>query len=184
MTGKTLAGCTGISILALLAAGPATAGEIELGIRLGETKAAIDADQLTDGVGRHDGLMNMALTGSYRWNTGALVEIGWSGSAMIFSGTDLGQDWIGAGWQFEPEGNWRITPRAGLTFSHLTARDNFFSENPRDERNDTVPYAELTVEYKFFRQLGLGLYTRYNFEEWGSSRSTGLNLSWTFLGKE
>jgi hypothetical protein len=131
-------------LLISVATAPARAGEFQLSSRLGVTEASIDGDSLTSGEGRDDKLMHSALTASYRWTVGPLVEVGWSGSSQLFfSATELRQNWVGAGWQFDPYANWKITPKLGLTFSRLTSDSNIFStKDPVDKLNDTVPYAK------------------------------------------
>ena len=74
-----------------------------------------------------------------------------------------------------------LTPKAGLTWSHLTSsEEDFFDGEPVDEFTDVVPFTELTLERQLGRHFALGLYLRHTFEDWGSTNDGGLSLNWTF----
>jgi hypothetical protein len=164
-------------------AGVARAGDFQIGFRLGEDWIDIDGDRLSSGNSVNDHLINIGFTASYRWPRGGLIEagIGGSGSIDLFGIQDVDHHWLGGGWQFDLADSWKLTPKAGLTYSELTSsEENLFESEPVDEFTDVVPFVELTLEKRFFRHLGVGLYFHHTFEDWGSTRDFGLNLSWTF----
>lgn len=172
----------GTCLLALMGA-QATAGEFQIGLRLGQNWLDVDGDRLSSGNGVNDHLINLGIMGAYRWPGGGLVEagIGGSGSIDIFGIESVAHRWVGGGWQFDLSDTWKFTPKAGLAYSELTSsEEDFFASEPVDEFSDVVPYVELTLEHRFFDHLGLGAYFRHTFEDWGSTRDFGLALSWTF----
>jgi hypothetical protein len=172
-----------ICVLAALA-GPAAAGEFQLALRLGKTSISIDGDRLSSGNGVDQSLVNIGLLGGYRWENGAYVEAGIGGSDGIdFLGVqDVSHRWIGGGWQFDLSDYWKLTPKAGLTSSHLnSSEEDLFDSEPVDEFSDVVPFVEVTLERRMFDHLGIGLYFRHTFEDWGKTSDAGLSLSWTFL---
>lgn len=173
----------GAVALTALAVGQAQAGDFALGIRLGEDWIDIDGDHLSSGNSVNDHLLNVGFTASYRWPNGPYVELGVDGSGGIdlFGIQSADHHWIGGGWQFDPWENVTLTPKAGLSYSRLTSsEEDFFDDEPVDEFSDIVPFVELTLERRFLEHLGLGLYFRHTFEEWGATRDFGLTLSWTF----
>lgn len=176
----TLAG----TLLAMaLLGGVAHAGEFQLGFRLGEDWIDIDGDRLSSGNSVNDHLVNIGFTASYRWPRGGFIEagIGGSGTIDLFGIEDVDHHWLGGGWQFDLADAWKLTPKAGLTYSELTSsEENLFESEPVDEFTDVVPFVEVTLERRFFKHFGLGLYFHHTFEDWGSTRDFGLALSWTF----
>lgn len=174
----------GAAILAGLLSGPAAAEEFQIGLRLGQNWLDIDGDRLSSGNAVNDHLINVGLTASYRWQQGAFIEAGIGGSTSvdIFNISSLTHHWIGAGWQYELYGKARLTPKVGLAYSELhSSEEDLFDDEPMDKFTDVVPFVEVTLERRFWRHVGLGVYFRHTFEEWGSTRDFGLALSYTFL---
>jgi outer membrane protein with beta-barrel domain len=174
-----LAACAAMGL-----AGQAMAGEFQLAFRLGEDQIKIDGDRLSSGNGVSEGMVNIGLLASYRWTNGAYVEAGLAGSGNfdILGINDVSHRWIGGGWQMDVANNWYLTPKLGLTWSHLTSsEEDLFDSEPVDRFSDVVPFIELAVEHRFGDHIGIGAYLRHTFEDWGSSSDVGLSLSWTFL---
>ncbi len=172
-----------LGFAAALVAIQAPAGDFQIGVRLGQDWIDIEGDRLSSGNSVNDHLINLGLTASYRWPRGGFVEAGiaGSGSIDIFGIESVDHRWIGGGWQFDLQHDWELTPKAGLTYSELTSsEEDLFDSEPVDEFSDVVPFAELTLERRFWRHVGLGLYFRHTFEDWGSTRDFGLMLGWTF----
>ena len=173
-----------LAMAAALAAGPAMAGEFEIDVRLGRNWLKVDGSRLTSGNDINDRhLVNLGLAASYQWPRGGFVEVGLAGTGSfdILGIEHLSHRWIGGGWRFDLGSTWKITPKAGLTYSRLTSsEENVFATEPVDELGTTAPFAELTIEKRFFEHLGLGLYLRHTFEDWGSTDDRGLLLTWTF----
>lgn len=172
-----------VVVVAALLVGPAAAGDFQLGFRMGQNWLDVDGDRLSSGNGVNDHLLNLGITGSYRWPAGGYLELGLggSGSIDILGIQSVSHRWIGGGWQYDLHGNWKLTPKAGLTYSELTSsEEDLFDSEPVDEFNDVVPFVELTLEHRFYEHVGLGVYFRHTFEDWGSTRDFGLLLSWTF----
>ena len=172
-----------LAAVALMGGQAAAAGEFQLGFRLGQNWLDIDGDRLSSGNGVNDHLINIGFTASYRWPRGGFIEagLGGSGSIDLFGIEDVDHHWIGGGWQYELYGDFKLTPKAGLTYSELTSsEEDLFDSEPVDEFTDVVPFVEITLERRFWRHVGLGLYFRHTFEDWGSTRDFGAVLSWTF----
>jgi hypothetical protein len=168
--------------LAVLAA-PAMAGEFQLGFRMGKNHISIDGDRLSSGNSVDERLINLGILASYRWESGGYLEagLGGSGSFDILGIQGVSHRWIGGGWQFDLSDYWKLTPKAGLTWSHLTSsEEDFFDSEPVDEFSDVVPFMEMTLERRLWNHVGLGLYVRRTMEDWGSTTDAGLSLSWTF----
>lgn len=179
----TLLAGAAIVAMTALGAGRAEAGEFQVALRLGEDWIDIDGDRLSSGNSVNDHLLNIGLTASYRWDRGGYLEIGvaGSGSLDIFGIQSVDHHWIGGGWQFEPFESVKLTPKAGLTYSELTSsEEDLFDSEPVDHFSDVVPFVEVTLERRFFDHMGLGLYFRNTFEDWGGTRDFGLTLSWAF----
>ncbi|HUQ10695.1 MAG TPA: outer membrane beta-barrel protein [Steroidobacteraceae bacterium] len=173
----------GIWALAALAIGRAEAGDFQLAMRLGEDWIDIDGDRLSSGNGVNDHLLNLGLTASYRWPRGGYLELGLAGSGSIdiFGIQSVDHHWIGGGWQFDAFEKVKVTPKAGFTYSELTSsEEDLFDSEPVDRFSDVAPFVELTVERRLLEHMGLGLYFRHTFEDWGSTRDFGLTFSWTF----
>ncbi len=171
-------------VLAASMAGPAAAGEFQVGLRMGQNWIDVDAERLSSGNGVNESQVNLGLHASYRWQQGFLVEAGLAGSGSLnfLSIQDVSHHWIGAGWQYELYGKMRLTPKAGLTYSELTSsEEDLFESEPVDKFSDVVPFVEITLERRFLRHTGIGLYFRHTFEDWGSTRDFGLTLSYTFF---
>ncbi len=175
-----LAAICALSALAV----PASAGEFQLAFRIGKNHINIDGDRLSSGNSVDDRLVNLGLLGGYRWDNGAYLEagLGGSGSFDILGIQDVSHRWIGGGWQFDLSDYWKLTPKAGLTWSNLTSsEEDLFDSEPVDEFSDVVPFMEVTLERRMWRHVGIGLYFRHTFEDWGKTSDAGLSLSWTFL---
>lgn len=169
--------------LILLAGQAAVAGEFQLAVRAGKTWIDIDGDRLSSRHGVNDSLINGALTASYRWERGGYIEagIGGSGTLDILGIEDLDHHWIGGGWQFDLEDHWKLTPKAGLTYSELTSsEENLFDGEPVDEFTDIVPFVEIALEHRFGQHVGLSGYLRHTFEDWGKTHDLGIMFSYTF----
>jgi hypothetical protein len=174
----------GMLAAAALLAGQARAGDLQVAFRLGENWLDIDGDRLSSGNSVNDHLINIGFTASYRWPRGGYLEagVGGSGSIDLLGIQDVNHHWLGGGWQYDLRGDWKLTPKAGLTYSELTSsEENLFESEPVDEFTDVVPFVEVTLERRFWRHVGLGLYFRHTFEDWGSTRDFGLVLSYTFF---
>jgi hypothetical protein len=172
-----------LAAVAALLGNAASAGDFQLAFRLGQNWIDVDAERLSSGTGVNDHQMNLGLSASYRWPGGGFIEAGiaGSGSFNLLSIQDVSHRWIGGGWQYDLYENFRFTPKAGLAYSRLTSsEEDLFESEPVDEFSDIVPFAELTLEHRFGRHVGLGLYFRHTFEKWGSTRDFGLQLGWTF----
>jgi hypothetical protein len=162
---------------------PAMAGDFQLGLRMGKNRISIDGDRLSSGNSVDQGLINLGIVAAYRWENGGYLEagLGGSGSFDILGIESVSHRWIGGGWQFDPTEYWKVTPKAGLTWSHLTSsEEDLFDSEPVDEFSDVVPFVEVTLERRMWNHLGLGLYVRRTFEDWGSTSDAGFSLSWTF----
>ena len=180
-TGSVMAGCA----LAAIFAGPAAAGEVQLGARWGATRLEVDGNRLSSGSAVNDRLISGGFTLGYRWTQGPLIEIGTSGSSNffdLFNINDLDHTWLAAGWQFDLNDRWRLTPKAGLVATQLTSseEDIFEGGEPVDHLDDTVPFLELTIGRRLGRYFMLGMYFRENFEEFGGSQMYGMQLHLTF----
>ncbi len=174
----------GMLVVAVTLAAPAEAGEFQIGARLGRDTIEIDGNRLSSGESVDDHLVNAGLSVSYRWDPGAFVEAGISGSASvdIININSLTHHWLGAGWQYELNARTRFTPKAGLTYTELhSSVEDLFDSEPMDKFTDWVPFVELSLERRFGRHMGMGLYLRHTFEEWGSTQDFGLALRYTFL---
>lgn len=178
-----LVGAAMAMAVALGMVAPATAGEFGLTFRIGRDDIEIDGNRLTSGNSVNDRMVNLGLLASYRWEKGGYIEagVGGSGGIDVFGIQDVSHRWIGGGWQFDLGDAWKLTPKAGLTWSNLTSsEEDFFDSEPVDEFSDTVPFFEIAVERRFWERLGVGLYYRHTAEDWGLTRDAGLSLSWTF----
>ena len=178
-----IGGWLGVMVAATMA-GPAAAGEFQVGFRLGQNWIDIEGDRLSSGNGVNENLLNLGLSASYRWQQGMFVEAGMAGSASFdfLSIQDVNHYWMGAGWQYEVFGKARLTPKVGLTYSELTSsEEDLFESEPVDQFSDVVPFIEITLERRFLRHTAVGLYFRHTREDWGSTRDFGLTLSYTFF---
>lgn len=172
-----------ICVLAVLT-GQAMAGEFQLAFKMGKDRIAIDGDRLSSGNSVDERLVNLGLVAAYRWDKGAYLEAGLAGSGSfdILGIQDVSHRWIGGGWQFDLGDHVKLTPKAGLTWSHLTSsEEDLFDSEPVDRFSDVVPFMEVAGERRFGRHFGVGLYFRHTFEDWGSTSDMGFSLSWIFL---
>jgi hypothetical protein len=170
------------SVLVLFA-GSAAAGDFQLGLRVGRNGIDVDGARLSTGNSVSDHMVNLGVAASYSWTRGGFVEAGASGyrTVDLFGVRDLDHYWVGGGWTFDLHDHWQMTPKCGLAYSKLTTSDgNLFATEPVDELTDMVPFVELTLERRFRRHVGVGLYFRHTFEEWGRTRDLGLTVSWRF----
>jgi hypothetical protein len=168
---------------ALTTAAPASAGEFGLAFRIGRDDIEVDGNRLSSGNSVNERMVNLGLLASYRWEKGGYIEagIGGSGNFDVLGIQNVSHRWIGGGWQFDLGDAWKLTPKAGLTWSNLTSsEEDLFDSEPVDEFSDTVPFFEIALEHRFFERLGVGLYYRHTEEDWGLTRDAGLSLSWAF----
>jgi hypothetical protein len=128
--------------------------------------------------------MSAGLNLTYAWPRGAFVEFSMAGSFNpfpIFGWNDVTHTSLAGGWQFASN-NWYFKPKAGLTRSSLESQEEDFFEGdePVDEIREIVPFVEMSVEYRFWGNFGVGAYARQNFEDFGSTTMLGVSLGWTF----
>jgi hypothetical protein len=173
------------AVLGGVLAAPSAAGEVQVGARWGATRLEVDGSRLSSGNDVNDRLISSGLTLGYRWTRGMLLEIGTSGSGDFFDFLNinsLDHTWLAAGWQFDLNDRWRLTPKAGLVATELTSseEDIFEGGEPVDRFDDTVPFLELTIGRRLGRYFMVGMYFRENFEEFGGSQMYGLQLHLTF----
>lgn len=171
------------AVAALILLGQAAAGEIQVTARFGQNWLDIKGSHLTSGNGVNERLINLGIAVSHRWERGGLVELGLDGSGGfdILGIESVSHRWIAGGWQYDLADDWQFTPKAGLAYTHLTSsEEDFFDSDPVDKFSDWVPFVELTLQRRFGKHFGTGLYFRHTFEAWGSTRDFGLGLGWRF----
>jgi hypothetical protein len=175
----------GAALLLALCCGRSVAGEFTIGYQVGGTRLEVDGDRLSSGNSVNDKLMMMGLRMAYRWSEGPFAEFGIATSFNpfpIFGWDDVHHASLAGGWQFDLGHELRFTPKAGLVHSSLeSSEEDFFDgDEPVDKIKKVVPFIEVALERRFFRHMGLGLFLRENFEDFGASQSYGLSISWTF----
>jgi hypothetical protein len=172
-----------LAVAASLAAGSAQAGETQVAMRVGKNWIRISNGNLTRDEGVKDRMLALGFTLAYRWDNGAYIEAGTAQADEIelfnFDIQKVEHHWLGGGWQFELDEKWRLTPKAGMTYSVLESDTaDFIDDGPTERLHAVVPFAELALERRFRTVFSLGVYARQNFEEWGSTRNLGLSFSW------
>lgn len=173
--------CLALALGTCLVVGAAQAGETQIGVRVGKSWLKVDAERMATGQPVDESLGTFGFTVGHRWEQGGYIEAGYTTATNldIFSFDTLEHLWLGAGWQFNLSEKWKLTPKAGLTYSSLEADDEeLFDDFPTRRLHDVVPYAEINLERQLGRHYRMGLYFRENFEEWGSSRGWGLTMAW------